>query len=454
MLDAATPYVSTTNACKLCTPLGACIAFKGLEGCMPILHGSQGCATYMRRYIISHFREPVDIASSALGEDQAIYGGGPNLMQGIINVMDKYNPDIIGIASTCLTETIGDDVPMILSGFKKEFAHLKIPELIHVSTPSYSGTHMEGFHRAIRQTAIQMAEPDPLPHSKITVLPGFVSPWDVRHLKGVMRDFDIPGIILPDISETLEGTIQEDIEMVPSGGTSMQDLKSLGGSPACIELGNCIKNDLSTAGWLEKNLNVPAHRLGLPIGLRGMDAFMQTLSRISGKDMPREQMLERGRLVDAYVDAHKYLFGKKCLIYGEEDLVTGLVSFLAETGVQPVLAASGGRSGLMQKSIEQACDGMLPQTPSVLSGVDFYQIVEEAEKLEPDFILGNSKAYRIAAGKWDIPLIRVGFPVHDRMGAGRIRHAGYEGAYDLLMRIVNTLLEKRQEDADLGWGYM
>src|SRR3990172_8718894 len=83
-------YVSTTNACKLCKPLGACLAFKGIEGAVPFLHGSQGCATYMRRYVISHFREPMDIASSSLGEKHAVYGGGPNLKQGLMNVMAKY----------------------------------------------------------------------------------------------------------------------------------------------------------------------------------------------------------------------------------------------------------------------------------------------------------------------------------------------------------------------------
>lgn len=69
-------YISTTNACKLCKPLGACLAFKGIEGTVPYLHGSQGCATYMRRYIISHYNEPIDIASSSLSEKNAIYGGG------------------------------------------------------------------------------------------------------------------------------------------------------------------------------------------------------------------------------------------------------------------------------------------------------------------------------------------------------------------------------------------
>ena len=116
--------VSTTNACKLCKPMGATLAFRGIEGAMPFLHGSQGCATYMRRYIISHFNEPIDIASSSLGEKNAIYGGGPNLKLGLTNVIKKYQPDMIGIATTCLTETIGDDVGMIL-GFTQE---TNIPE--------------------------------------------------------------------------------------------------------------------------------------------------------------------------------------------------------------------------------------------------------------------------------------------------------------------------------------
>ena len=29
-------YLSTTNACKLCTPLGACLAFKGIEGAVAV----------------------------------------------------------------------------------------------------------------------------------------------------------------------------------------------------------------------------------------------------------------------------------------------------------------------------------------------------------------------------------------------------------------------------------
>ena len=73
------PAAATRNACKLCAPLGACVVFSGLEGCVPFLHGSQGCATYIRRYLISHFREPVDIGSSSFSEEETVFGGAKNL---------------------------------------------------------------------------------------------------------------------------------------------------------------------------------------------------------------------------------------------------------------------------------------------------------------------------------------------------------------------------------------
>jgi nitrogenase molybdenum-iron protein NifN len=55
-------FASTRNACKLGRPLGACLVFLGVKSCIPFLHRSQGCSTYIRRYLISRFREPMALA--------------------------------------------------------------------------------------------------------------------------------------------------------------------------------------------------------------------------------------------------------------------------------------------------------------------------------------------------------------------------------------------------------
>jgi nitrogenase molybdenum-iron protein NifN len=89
----------------------------------------------------------------------------------------------------------------------------------------------------------------------------------------------------------------------------------------------------------------------------------------------------------------------------------------------------------------------------VREGLDFYEIAEEVEALAPDLLIGHSKGYHLAR-RWGVPLIRVGFPIHDRFGGQRILHLGYRGAQSLLDRIVNAVLEKKQQDSPVGYGYL
>jgi len=444
-------YVSTTNACKLCKPLGASIAFKGVEGCVPFLHGSQGCATYMRRYIISHFNEPIDIASSSLGEKHAVYGGGPNLKLGLNNVAAKYNPRVIGLATTCLTETIGDDVKMLLAEYRAEFGEENRAEIVSVSTPSYSGTHMEGFHAAVRAVVEQLTETSE-PHESINLLSGFISTADIRYLKNVCEDFQLRATILPDYSETLDGPALNDYPLVPEGGTPVAAIKKMGGARSTIELGSTLGK--ATAGtYLEKHHGVPLHRLGLPIGIGATDAFMKRLESLSNKEVPERYRAARGRLVDAMVDGHKYVFGKRAVVFGEEDLVVGMSRFLAEIGVKPVLCASGGKSTNLAGALETALKTSGCEMPEVHEDVDFYQIEERAETLSADLLVGHSKGYSFSRRK-DIPLVRVGFPVHDRVGGQRLLHLGYHGAQLLFDTIANTMIELKQNRSEVGYSYM
>ncbi|MCB2227915.1 MAG: nitrogenase [Desulfarculaceae bacterium] len=448
-------YVSSTNACKACMPLGACIAFKGIEGCVPFLHGSQGCATYMRRYLISHYREPVDIASSALGEGEAVFGGGPNLKAGLVNVINKYQAKAVGIATTCLTETIGDNVPAIVREFLAEAvlegSCTEMPALIHAATPSYAATHMEGFYAAVAATVAQLAEPGPR-HEGINLLPGLISPADIRHLLEVAGDFGLEATLLPDYSRPLDAPASEAYEILPEGGTPLAAIKAMGGARASLALGWTPASQ-DAGRDLAERCGVPLHSPGLPLGLRASDELFAVLEEISGRPIPDKHVEERGRLLDAMVDGHKYLSGKRAVVYGEQDLVIGLSAFLAEIGITPVLCASGGRALNFGEKVHEFCDGLTRETPRVEAGIDFYRIAEISRELKPDLFVGHSKGYRMAREQ-GAPLVRVGMPIHDRIGGSRILHLGYRGAQQLYDRLVNAVLAQKQADSDVGYGYL
>ncbi len=311
---------------------------------MPFLHGSQGCATYMRRYIISHFREPMDIAASGFSESSAIFGGGENLRRGLQNVTAQYKPSMIGVATTCLCETIGEDVAAMLREYQDAQTDGHAPQLVHVSTPSYSGTHIDGFHAAVRSVVETLATAEPAFPHQVNLFPGMVSAADLRYLKEIAEDFALTSVVLPDYSETLDGPALEAYQKIPAGGTPIHAIRSVAGARTSIEFGRTIRQRDTAAAFLESTFGVPAHRLGLPIGINETDRLFSTLKEVAGRQVPRKHELERGRLVDSYVDGHKYVFGKRAIVYGEEDLVVGLAALLAEIGIIPVLCASGGRA--------------------------------------------------------------------------------------------------------------
>lgn len=444
---------ATTNACKLCTPLGACLVFKGVRGAVPLMHGSQGCATYIRRYLISHFREPVDIASSNFSEDTAIFGGGDNLKQAVTNVIRQYKPELVGISTTCLSETIGDDVGMILKEFKAQQPGSCLPELVHVATPSYRGTHVDGFHDAVAALLQALATSHGGNNGCINILPGLVSPADMRHIKEILADFDTGCLMLPDYSETLDGMLWETYRKIPDGGIGIDAIGEMGGARATIDLSRVCGKKQSGAQVLKARCNIPFHRTGLPLGVKACDAFFNTLAKLTGQAVPEKYTRQRGRLLDAYVDAHKYLSGKRAVVYAEEDLAVALAGFLCEIGIVPVVCASGGTSGHFKKILAQVLPAPLREDVLIIEEADFQDIEEAALAARPDLFIGNSKGYAITR-KMGIPLIRVGFPIHDRFGGSRLLHTGYRGTQQLFDRLVNALLEARQATSDVGYSYI
>ncbi len=446
-------FVATRNACKLCSPLGASLVLKGVEGCVPIIHGSQGCSTYIRRYIISHFREPVDIASTNFTEDTTIFGGAMNLQTALKNVIDQYKPELVGIATTCLSETIGEDLGLMIRQIKNQVKMENWPELVPISTPSYRGSHIDGFHAAVKALLVHLAESGPASES-INILPGMVSPADMRHLKEILTQFGISINMLPDYSETLDNPTWETYHRIPPGGTPVKSIRSMGGAKATIEFSaiETEKEILSAGQEIEYKCNVRNHSIPMPIGVNLTDRFFDQITQITEKPVPEAISKERGRLIDSYVDGHKYIFGKTAVVYGEEDLVISLCSFLDEIGVKVILASSGGNSGLLAKKITEFCPEH-GNDVQVRSGVDFEQISQFCHQQKPDLLIGNSKGYYIAR-KLDIPFVRVGFPIHDRIGGQRILHVGYRGAQQLFDQIINVLLEYKQDHSPIGYKYI
>ncbi len=438
------------NTCKLCAPLGACLAFRGVEQTVPLLHGSQGCATYIRRYMISHFKEPIDIASSNFDEQAAVFGGEANLRVALENVIRQYHPHMVGVATTCLSETIGDDVRAHLRAVRRQLGP-DGPALVHVATPSYAGTHAEGYQAALRAIVETLAEPTDK-HDRVNLIVGAVSPADLRMLKRTFRDIGLTATLLPDYSETLAAPAWSEYQILPAGGTPLREIREMSGARATIELGLGSTRERSAGQFLEEQFGVPSHRLPFPIGVQQSDCLWEVLSAMAKRPVPAESIAARGRLIDAYVDNHKYVFGRRAVLYGEPEFVLSMAAFLTEIGMVPVVCATGSVDTQLRQRLTHVLGKTRTQV-TTLVGTDFVNLRAAAEQANAEIVIGSSKGYTLSRDL-KIPLVRVGFPIHDRVDGPRMLHLDYEGSQQLFDRLTNALLGAAQDESPIGYAYM
>lgn len=439
-------YTATTNPCKVCSPLGVSLAVKGIEGGMSILHGSQGCATYIRRYLISHFREPVDIASSSFDEMSAIFGGQENLRAAIRNISTQYNPKLIAVSSTCLADTIGDDVTAWTGQFADETDALLVP----VNAKTFDGAYLDGFYAAV-SSIVKNLSGIAEARQVLNIFPSLYSTEDIRLIDRMCSDFGIDAMIMPDFSETLDGGIWGEYLPISPGGTKLKQIKASTRAEASISFSPFLSAEISAADFLENEFSVEHERLRPPFGIHGTDSFISMLEKYSSGRAPAEYGKERSRLIDAYADCHKYLYGKRAAVYGDADFCAGMASFLDELGVIPEICACGSPFTDFELYVNSLIENSKPGF--IGADIDFNELEQLVRGNRIDFMIGSSKGYKISR-KLGIPLVRCGFPVHDRAGGPRIRHIGFQGAFNLLDLIVNTLLEKKQDDSKVGYSYL
>ncbi len=427
------------NPAKTCQPVGAMYAALGIHKCLPHSHGSQGCCAYHRKFLTRNFRDPVMASTSSFTEGAAVFGGGSNLKTAIKNVFSIYDPDIIAIHTTCLSETIGDDIPSFI-------LQSQIPEgklVIHANTPSYVGSHVTGFSNMVKGMVKYLSQNSGNPNGKINLIPGFVNPGDMREMKRILKSIGAEFIMFPDTSGVLDAPMTGKYDMYPSGGTKVEELIDTGNSTATIALGSFSSAD--AAYELEKKCKVPPVVLKTPIGIEATDKFLMEVSKLTGKDIPYELEEERGQVIDIMVDCHYHYHGKKVAIFGDPDLVIALTEFVISLGMIPKYVVTGTPGEIFEKEVnamlrEAGVDG------KVKAAGDLFTLHQWLKEEPVDLLMGTTHGKYIARAE-DIPLVRIGFPILDRSVHSYMPLVGYKGAMRIIEMISNTLLDRQDRDA-------
>ncbi|ADO45523.1 nitrogenase molybdenum-iron cofactor biosynthesis protein NifN [Hydrogenobacter thermophilus TK-6] len=419
---------------KLSQPLGAVYFFLGIKGSIPLMHGSQGCAAFAKTFLTRNFSENIPMQTTALSEIATVMGGDDNLHIALKNIIERYNPELIGIVSTGVSETKGDDVEGSIKRFKELYPDYVYKKLIYVSTPDYEGSFHDGYKKAILSTVKTLVRRAYSKKTKrINVLLSYsLTAKDVDTIKEVIESFGLKPIILPNFSSSLDGG-SKGFSSITAGGTDVEEIEFMSASAITITVGESTKE---AGEYLESKFMIPAFYFESLYGLKNFDRFIRLLMNLSGEEPDEKLKKWRSRLLDAMLDSHFYLTGKKIAIAAEPDTLYGISDFLVrEIGMEVSLAVASTYAEYLKQ---------LPFDEIIIGDLEDMLLLKEGKCV--DIAIGNTNMRHIAK-KLKVPHYRMGIPVFDRLGHFLKGFVGYEGSINLVFDLANLLMGRDEEES-------
>jgi nitrogenase molybdenum-iron protein beta chain len=438
----------SVNPAKACQPLGAVFVAAGFQETMSFVHGSQGCVAYYRSHLSRHFKEPCSAVSSSMTEDAAVFGGLNNMVDGLANTYKLYEPKMIAVSTTCMAEVIGDDLQAFIRTAKEKGSVPEAYDVPFAHTPAFVGSHVTGYDNMLKGILEHLWKgAERSAGSTLNLIPGFdgFAVGNNRELKRMLDIMGVPYTLLSDVSDQFDTPSDGRFRMF-AGGTSIESGKAALHAGATLSLQEyCTPKTLdfcSARGQAVASLHYP-------MGVSGTDELLQKISALSGKPIPDQLTLERGRLLDAMADSQAWLHGKKYAIYGDPDFVYGMARFIMETGGEPVhcLATNG------TKAWEEQMAGLFASSPfgkgcKAWGGRDLWHMRSLLSTEPVDLLIGNSYGKYLERDT-GTPLIRLMFPIFDRHHHHRFPVWGYQGGLRVLVTLLDKIFDKLDDDTSV-----
>lgn len=418
---------------KVSEPVGAVLAFMGVDRALPILHGSQGCTAFAKVFFVRHFREPIPMQTTAMDQVSAVMGADDSVIEALKTVCEKARPQVIGLLSTGLSEAQGSDMVRLVKTFHTAHPQYDGINIIPVNTPDFSGPLETGYAKAVK-AMIDSLVPETETRkdgagsrsAQINVLAGaMLTPGDVEEVKAIIEAFGLCPEVVPDLSASLDGHLDDhDFSPITTGGTQASAFAKLHKAQATLVLGSSLHG---AADLLHLRTGVPDFRFSHLLSLNAVDGLLSALQEISGKPVPAALERQRSQLQDAMLDTHFTLGQARVAIAENPDLLLAFSELLVSMGAEVVAAVAAAPAEQLNRTPAQA----------VKIG-DLEDLEKIAKAKHAELLIGSSHA-AATAQRLGIPLLRAGFPQYDLFGGYQRTWIGYRGIRQALFDMANLL---------------
>ena len=375
------------ESCRLFGAYRACI---GIRDAVILFHSVVGCnAGTLLLHLAQH---PADVrqACTVMYESDVLYGGTETLRDGLRHVAQLYpDPQAIIVISGCVPNLIGDDMAAVMGA-------------------GTVGTMGGGYEAGLRALGAYMR-------------PGEIVPRSCNIL-GISYDDPCAEGDIAALREMLAPRVQ--VQSVPGCG-SFAEMRDAPRAALNIVLGG---GGRELAAYMQEQFGTPYIVADYPYGIHGMTAFIECvadalgIAEIDAWTAPFVRAAEE--IVRRAAEPLRYLYGTPAAVLVDSVHMAGLCTFLAEELGMEVALSSDGRG-------------------------DMREVYDAVRASDAVVIFGSSYEKELCADEGRV-LVRICYPVFDRLQLVPHGYLGAEGLAHLIEEIVSAVLQHEYSPTEYG----
>ncbi|PYG84823.1 nitrogenase molybdenum-cofactor synthesis protein NifE [Ruminiclostridium sufflavum DSM 19573] len=404
--------LSGTVSQRACVYCGARVVLNPITDAFHIVHGPIGCASYtwdIRGSLTSGSDLYRNSFSTDLSDKDIVFGGEKKLAAAIEEIIEKHNPKLIFVYSTCIVGVIGDDVDAVCKQAEKKHG----TRVISVKSPGFSGNKSYGYKMACN-AILELIEPhkNQAKIKGVNILGDFNLAGEMWIIKNYLREIGIPVV----------ATI--------TGDSSCETL--IKAPAAQLNLVQCAGSMTYLAKKMEEEMGIPF----VKISFFGVEDTSASLIRIaeaigSGENIQKAEAfteMERNKL-NSFMDKYKKnLEGKKAAIYvGGGFKAISLIRQFREMGIETVVV--GTQTG--KKEDYEVMESLVGKDTVILDDANPAELEAFMKQKGADILVGGVKERPLA--------YKLGIAFCDHNHERKHALAGYEGVINFTEEINLSL---------------
>lgn len=290
-----------------CQEINSMSALLSLEESVLIAHAPQGCTgcasmmadTYKVGQIhrgVKHVKN-ARIFATNLDQKSVVFGGEQKLRETIHKAIDRYNPKLVFVFSSCAAGIIGDDIDSILADEQKNQEALLIP------------IHCEGFKSKVCASGFDVA---------FQAINKYILKGEkVEKQDNLVNLFAPTSISYADQKEMerMLGLLGLEVNYIPFY-SSLEKIKKIPAATASTAICKVFADEFMAE--LEQDYGIPYAHTVMPIGIRNTDKWFLGIALQVGKKKEALEIIsaEHKRIEPLVKEIKERLQGKKVFICG------------------------------------------------------------------------------------------------------------------------------------------